>query len=331
MEVTTAEMTDYICRCILRHCGGHLFPALAIIEGYFTTEGLGDFMKCEIEFLQHFYGPAFEETKFYPIVLSRCFDAFEQIDLLETAHRVLSGTDSSVTDIETLIRVGWWNEDTDGFISTLIFNICLAKKKLTLRNVEIKKLTTEKSPEENAEEVIIAGFRSMEKVDFYCLIDIYKVPVENSLSYSWALKAKSSFSNVFLRSQERSIGTGLVDFYLNGYADTAIEFIRDATIVKSGGPRSTDIDEHLGRFLNKEYYHWNRFLIVNLAMKGDKLILPQNSAYHKNVFTYVHETNTLYRGSTAIVRPAVHSLECSGTLSALVEMDKKKESRVKKA
>jgi len=71
LKVTTPEMTDYICRCILRQCGGHVFPTLAIIEGYFATEGLGNFMMGEIEFNQHFYGPAFEKTGFYPIELLR--------------------------------------------------------------------------------------------------------------------------------------------------------------------------------------------------------------------------------------------------------------------
>jgi len=161
-------------------------------------------------------------------VESRCFDELEDGDILEIAHVVLSGRGSDI-DIDTLTRFGWWNDVSIEFISTLIFNFCLAKKSHALPGVELKTLKTKKTPEENAEAVIIAGFKSMEKSDFGCLIDNRKIPVENSLSYSWAMRAMASFSNAFLRSQGSSTGTGQVDYYLNGYADTAIEFIRDAT------------------------------------------------------------------------------------------------------
>jgi len=59
------------------------------------------------------------------------------------AHRVSSGTDRGDTGIDTLKRFGWWNEDSNGFISTLIFSICLANKNFTLPLVEMKKLTLE--------------------------------------------------------------------------------------------------------------------------------------------------------------------------------------------
>jgi len=99
LEVTTPEMTDYICRSILRQCGGHVYPTLAIIEGYFTTEGLGDVLQDKRKFCEHFYGPGLEETRLYRILVNRCFLEFEDELVLENAHNVLS---CRSTDISTL-------------------------------------------------------------------------------------------------------------------------------------------------------------------------------------------------------------------------------------
>ena len=82
------------------------------------------------------------------------------------------------------------------------------------------------SPEENAEEVIIAGFELMKSNDFECLFGTDKIPTENTLSYNWTVRVISCVANAFLRSQESSAHIGYVDYYLNSFADTASVMLR---------------------------------------------------------------------------------------------------------
>jgi hypothetical protein len=96
---------------------------------------------------------------------------------------------------------------------------------------------------------------------------------------------------------------GRVDFYLNGLADTTIMVLRNA--VQSAIPGSEtmrapsqDIDEHLARFRSGKYPR-KRFVLFNFAMSTD-IVLPRDETAHDKVYTYVHKTNTLYRGKVPI-------------------------------
>ena len=120
------------------------------------------------------------------------------------------------------------------------------------------------------------------------------VPIENALSFNWAKHAMGHFSNIHMDSQVTSTA-GYVDFYVNGYCDHAVEFIRNATVAKC--------DEHVSRFTIGKY-HWKNFVFVNFAMESPFVVLPTNKKYHDIFFTYVHSSNTLYRGAKAIISPA---------------------------
>ncbi len=50
---------------------------------------------------------------------------------------------------------------------------------------------------------------------------------------------------------------------------------------------------------------------MNLNMKGNKLVLPLETVYHDRIYTYMHSSNTLYRGKIPIKAPAVGALPCS--------------------
>jgi hypothetical protein len=101
----------------------------------------------------------------------------------------------------------------------------------------------------------------------------------------------------------------VVDFYLNGFADTAIEIMLDATQTVDSNTKgqSQDIDAHLQRFLDKKY-SWKRYVLLNFAMTTDKLVLPRDTSAHEKVYTFVRSTNTLYRGNKVIKSPAIHRL-----------------------
>ena len=63
----------------------------------------------------------------------------------------------------------------------------------------------------------------------------------------------------------------------------------------------TDINGHLEKFTCIGKYCLPRFSIVNFAMdpmdRKTCPALPSDARYHDRVFTYVHSTNTLYRGT----------------------------------
>jgi hypothetical protein len=101
--------------------------------------------------------------------------------------------------------------------------------------------------------------------------------------------------NAYISFQERA-APGLVDFYLNCFADTAIEVMFDAsqTVNETNITQSQDIDGHLQRF-SKSKYPWKRFFLFNFAMSKDK-VLQRDVTAHDKVYTYVRSTNTLYRG-----------------------------------
>lgn len=91
---------------------------------------------------------------------------------------------------------------------------------------------------------------------------------------------------------------GLVAFYLNGFADTVIEVLLNATQTVD----QARAQEHADGFLNRKY-PWKRYVLFNFAMKGDGLVLPRNQAMWNKTYTFVPELNCLYLGRTIITSP----------------------------
>ena len=156
----------------------------------------------------------------------------------------------------------------------------------------------------------------MEDSDFKCSMHESNVKVEDGVSFNWAYRARKKIPNAYLHFQERAVSgrmkgveSGRVDFYLNGFADTAIEVMLDATQTAHPGSagQSQDIDKHLERFTSGKY-PWKRYVLFNFAMKGDTPILPRDTSAHDKVYTYVRSTNTLYRGDKRLKSPAIPKL-----------------------
>ena len=57
-------------------------------------------------------------------------------------------------------------------------------------------------------------------------------------------------------------------------------------------------------------YPFERYVIFNFAMKGSAPVLPRSEEHHDKVYTYLHDTNSLYRGNKCIKAPAVKRLSC---------------------
>jgi hypothetical protein len=169
-------------------------------------------------------------------------------------------------------------------------------------------LDEKKTHEENTEVVIVEGLSGMEDSDFKCWRHMSEVKVENGVSFNWAYKAKIKIPNAYLQFQERGV-SGVVDVYLNGFADTAIEVMLNATQTTDvdSTRQSQDIDGHLKRFRGDKY-HCKRYVLFNFAMTKDKVVLPKDETAHDKVYTYVRSTNTLYRGAKPIKSSAIPNL-----------------------
>jgi len=82
LELTTPVATDFICRLLLRQCRGHVFPTLAFIEAYFTTEELKPFIEDEVKFFRHFGTPAFDQTNVHQFVKDeRYVEIYERLSV----------------------------------------------------------------------------------------------------------------------------------------------------------------------------------------------------------------------------------------------------------
>lgn len=166
-------------------------------------------------------------------------------------------------------------------------------------------LDAKNSHKENTDIVIIEGLSCMDYSDFNCWRNKSEVRVENGVSFNWASKAIVKIPNAYLHFRERS-RFGLMEFYLNGFADTAIGVMLDAT--QTANPeserQSRDIDAHLQRFCAKEYTR-RRFVLLNFAMNSDDIVLPMDASAHDKVYTFVRSTNTLYRGVELLRSPAI--------------------------
>ena len=311
--VVSSEMVEYVSIFLLNYCGGHVYPILELMQHFFTQNGAKakPFLTDKVRFKKHIYSPDFMKSNVYELICNRCFDALSTTSLLQALQRALTDM-AGVGEIENLVRVGWWNNVDNRIISTLLKNESLQRIGPTGNTEILMYVDNAKSPEENMELVIVEGLYNMEPSTF---TSPFRSPTEDALSNSWAQSAKSFIRNVHLTSQMQVETGGRMDFYVNGAVDHGLEFIRNATqtrvpIVPGKKGQSADIDEHLHRFLSGRY-PFERYVIFNFAMKGKAPVLPRSEEHHNKVYTYLHATNSLYRGSKCIKAPAVKRLSCA--------------------
>lgn len=308
LHVTSQTLTEKICTFLLKECGGHAYPTLAFIEYFFTHEEGKKQLTSEETFGRYFYADSFAKGGFYRQVRSRCFDRFLHTNSLQVATRVLGGKECSTDDIDALTRLGWWDPDANNFISQFLVNTILSAVPHGM-DAGVVYLDANKSPEENTELVIMEGLSAMEDVDFSCWRNPGAVKVENAVSFNWAYRAKVRVPNAYLQFQERGI-SGLVDFYLNSHAETAIEVLLNATqttLHPASTRQSQDIDSHADRFLSGKY-PWTRYVLFNFAWDKNEVVLPRNESLQKRTYTFVRKSNTLYRGATLIKENAAPRL-----------------------
>jgi hypothetical protein len=306
-EVTPA-MVVYVSRFLLDYCGGHTYPVLAFMEHIFartTRKQAKEFLSSEGAFKKHFYSPQFTANEFSKEVSWRCFlDFREDKEVAKALARVLGGV-SQVGDIATLTRLGWWLEKSETILSTLLVNECLLRGIAKAQQLEdVVFLKGIENRQQNLELVITTGLKKLTLGQLNGFDENNpKFPIENALSFNWGSNVMAFVKNAHVEFQRRS-GTGWVDFYLNGRVDTALEAIRNATQTKkvNSKKRSTDIDEHMERFTSETEmkYNFKHFALLNFAMEGKKVVLPRDKTHHDKVYTYLHATNALYRGSDII-------------------------------
>lgn len=239
LKATKPEPTRVICKYLLKQCGGHTFPTLAFIEYFFTRDDAKEYLSSLEELRRYFCGADFAQCAFYKSVRDRCFVQLLDAETEKVAFRVLRGQ-VEAEDINTMTRLGWWDPHTRDFISRFLANACLSAVQPETNGALYGALYLDKkkTPAENAELVIVAGLQGMEDSDFHCWRHKSSVKVENGVSFNWAYKASLKIPNAHLQFQERAEReSGVVDVYLNGFADTAIKVMLDAT--KTVRPEST--------------------------------------------------------------------------------------------
>lgn len=313
-EVITADMVEYVSKFLLNYCGGHVFPVLALMEHFFTNGQAQRLLVDRQTFIKHFLSAEFTKSETYRRICGRCFDAELDSSILEVLARVVENTAGASGDVDRLTRVGWWNPKKLSVVSTLLLNEGL-RRSVSASSEHATYLDPNSTPEENVEKLIIEGLYYMEPSELKSISSTSGWPIENALSFNWARSVLSRFRNVHMEFQAPTNGKWM-DFYVNGVVNCGVEIIRNATRTVSEGAEggSADIDSHLNRFLSGEYAV-SRFVIFNFNLKNEVLVLPKNTKFENHVYTYMHTTNTLFRGRRAIRAPAVGKLECRLPLS----------------
>eukprot|EP01033_Poteriospumella_lacustris_P006163 gene6163-4424_t len=308
-NVTTPALTETLCRSLLEECGGHVYPTLKFIE-YFFTRAPSKMVASEEAFRQYFGGPAFVQANVHQTVIERCFDMKSNNEATKAAIRVLDGQKQR-TDTESLLRVGWWNGDTRDFISPWLVSTLLSTAPPEPAVASVVYLDATTSSEEIAALVLAEGLSAMEQDDVFCRTNSTVASVESAVAFNWAYRVKRRVSNVHLTFQER--GTpGLVVVYSNNAVGTAIEVLVNATR-RTVDPASTrtspnDIDAHAERLVDGAY-PWPRYVLFNVALAENEVVLPSDEAMWDKTYTFVYQANALYRGQEPIKENVVHNLK----------------------
>ena len=307
----TDKMVRYVSCYLLKYCGGHPCPVLIFMEHFFartTRKQAKEFLSSKRAFNKHFHSAEFATSECSKEVRSRCFYHLRDDKEAKMAFaRVLGGV-SKDGDITTLTRLGWWLEETNTILSTLLMNECMLRAIEKAKPEDAVVLGGGDSQQQNLEVMIITGLKKMTSGQLNGFDEENPIlPIEDALSFSWGSYVMALVANVHVEFQRRSGKRGWVDFYLNGRVDTALEVIRNATQTANVNSKrgSADIDEHLERFTShKKKYNFQHFALLNFAMEGKEVVLPRDMTHHDKVYTYDHATNALYRGSE-IIRPNV--------------------------
>ena len=121
----TPAMVDYVSCYLLEHCGGHVCPVLAFMEHFFartTRKQAKEFLSSEKAFDKHFHSAEFAASECSKEVSRRCFIHLRDDTEVAMALARVLGSVSQDGDIITLTRLGWWLEETNTILSTLLMN-----------------------------------------------------------------------------------------------------------------------------------------------------------------------------------------------------------------
>jgi hypothetical protein len=278
-----------ICKYLCTYCGGHFFATAKFTEYAFTSNDCQAHNHQLMAFINHFCSPDFRQTPAYLMVKERCLNLdVETVSALESAY---CGK-ASPAQITRLGRIGLFSVEKKDVVSSLLINEYLAAIQPTSSAIA---LSADAEPQHNLELLIVLGLTHMDSADFHCVKKPGSTPVENALSAAWSVMAKQNVSNVFLQSQSRA-ESGFVDYYCNGFINGAVEFLVNGHTFET----------HINRFHEKKYNYQN-WALFNFSMGKGKVVLPKDEKLHDKVYTYVHASNALYRGTIVIKQPAVES------------------------
>lgn len=112
---------------IISYCGGHAFPTLAFMEFFFTTaEGRQVLTAGKKDIGAYLRSGAFMCSDTYREVCRRCFAGASADRASRSAYMRISCGGDIPTDVDALVRLGWWDPDMVRLSSPLLRNILLS-------------------------------------------------------------------------------------------------------------------------------------------------------------------------------------------------------------
>jgi hypothetical protein len=322
-----------ICRFLCSFTNGHMYPLVASSTYAFSTAKI-EYCRSVDEFKRHYLSAQFVLCSDYVKITNRCFTEVkyfyqELLDCLrnkrpaklpELLHNGLIVMNTTTTP-KTL-------QILSPYLESMVLNSSDIQTDETKRSdqVSLKKgrKNDDKQHQLNLEVIIRSGLELMVPADFDEGSQFSKVSykAENGIGFSWCIRAKQKVTNLYVAAQARGV-SGLVDFIVDGIVGGAIELVVNGN----------KMDEHSRRFSDRKY-PWRYNAILNIQLRGNKVILPSSQCNydHEKVYTYILETNTLFKGKQSLVVGVASAMVTppSTTSPAVEESSNSAESSSKK-
>ena len=317
----SSEQITETAKIVLDFTGGYFFPFLTVSNYFFQSFAEKNWNSPSIKrFLQ---SQEFFQGEVYKTIVQRCFQAI--IDpYLELCTKLLLGQVEAST-IGPLEAMGLWDSEKMSFCSPLLkqylFHRCVKEfKNSQVKPQETILLANDVGWLEGVAQVIENGLAYMHPHNF----EMPKgSPVEDALGFHWGFQRIENlymspqtpadkemvreryFTKVLKKEKFKLVPSKpgrppTVDWFLNSRLGVALECIRD------GDERG--IEEKFRKF-QEEYKEWPNNALLNFQMAGKMLNYDvKNKPYADRLFTFVKESNSLYRGSELCRPNVVHRL-----------------------
>jgi len=304
------EVVHPVCECLLEFTGGHLYPFTHLAEYLFNQDQVSLLSMKDI--LQHLRSDEFSTHEVMVNIKRRCFEGTTHVPLLTAARKVFlldvfKGSDFREL-VEPLEAMAFWDNKANWFISDLL--TCHLYTLVTKEDTNKDAIFVDEKNdwESTAEDLVIHGLTNMEQKDFEDPTSA-NFRFENGLGILWGYHVGCAFKNLYAspQTQVSHHSPSTVDWYFDSRLNMAVELIRNG---RPGGLQERHgLNSKFQKFSKGGLYsQWERYIVLNFEMEKKDPTMPTIEYNPDRLYTFVFQTNSLYRGKVLIKNNVVRAL-----------------------